>query len=229
MNDASAPEVSGGGSRTVITGDGIAWLEASTLAVEHAIVTSLPDYSELRSMTFEAWRSWFIDTAALVCDSVDEAGVAVFYQTDIRRGGGWIDKGHLVSLGADRAGVRCIDHHIVCRVPAGTATSGRPGYAHLLAFSRGVEVVPDPAAPDVLPALGEMSWSRAMGTAACEVACRFLRRNTRARIVIDPFCGYGTMLAVANAYGFDAIGVDSSEKHAARARRLRFVRGVGLA
>ena len=35
-----------------------------------------------------------------------------------------------------------------------------------------------------------------------------------------PFCGYGTVLAVANAIGLDAVGVDLSARMARRARTL---------
>jgi tRNA G10 N-methylase Trm11 len=38
--------------------------------------------------------------------------------------------------------------------------------------------------------------------------------------VLDPFCGQGTVLALANAFGFDAIGVDLSKKRCKIARNL---------
>lgn len=216
-------------TRTVLAGDGVAWLAADTLPPTHAIVTSLPDVSEMPSMSFDAWREWFVGTVALACGQIAESAPAVFYQTDVKRDGRWIDKGHLVALGAERAGAACLFHKIVCRAPAGTATFGRPGYAHLMAFSRGLHLALKESSADVLPGLGEMSWPRAMGTAACEEACRFLLRSTACRVVVDPFCGLGTALAVANAWGLSAIGVERSEKRARRARELRFVRGAGLA
>ena len=168
------------------------------------------------------------DTVALICAQVAEAAPAVFYQTDVKLDGRWIDKGHLVAVGAERAGAECLFHKIVCRAPAGSATFGRPGYAHLMAFSRGLRLPLKESSADVLPGLGEMTWSRAMGTAACEEGCRFLVRSTECRVVVDPFCGLGTALAVANAYGMDAVGVERSAKRAARARELRFVRGAGI-
>lgn len=198
------------------------------LPATHAVVTSLPDVSEMRSMDLATWRAWFVSTVALVCSQTAETAPAVFYQTDVKDDGRWVDKGHLVALGAERAGAACLFHRIVCRAPPGTTTFGRPAYAHLLAFSRGLRLPVKESAPDVLPALGEMSWPRAMGTAACEEACRFLLRSTACRTVADPFCGHGTALAVANAYGLDAIGVERSAKRAEKARKLRFVRGEGL-
>jgi hypothetical protein len=222
------PEGAGAPLRTIHVGDGVAWLAGTALPPTHAVVTSLPDASEVPSMGFDAWRAWFIDTVALACAQVAEAAPAVFYQTDVKRDGRWVDKGHLVALGAERAGAACLFHKIVCRAPAGTATFGRPAYAHLLAFSRALRPPVAESSADVLPGLGEMSWSRAMGTAACEEACRFLLRSTACRTVVDPFCGLGTALAVANAYGLDAIGVERSAKRAGRARGLQFVRGAGL-
>jgi len=218
-----------GPSREILVGDGVAWLARGALPSTHAIVTSLPDLSEMRAMDFDAWRAWFVDVVALACAQVADDAPAVFYQTDVKRDGRWVDKGTLVALGAERAGAACLFHKIACRAPAGTATFGRPGYAHLVAFSRGLRPPVSASSADVLPGLGEMSWPRAMGTAACEEACRFLLRATACRVVVDPFCGFGTVLAVANAYGLDAAGVERSEKRARRARRLRFVRGAGLA
>jgi tRNA/tmRNA/rRNA uracil-C5-methylase (TrmA/RlmC/RlmD family) len=65
-----------------------------------------------------------------------------------------------------------------------------------------------------------MPWARAMGAAACHAVTRFLIDHTACRTVVDPFCGVGTMLAVANAAGLDAVGVELSPKRAARARTL---------
>lgn len=215
-------------TRAILVGDGVAWLTANPLPATHAVVTSLPDVSEMKPMRLDAWREWFVATVALVCARTAETAAAVFYQTDVKVDGRWVDKGHLVALGAERAGAACLFHKIVCRAPAGTATFGRPAYAHLLAFSRGLRLPVEESSADVLPGLGEMSWPRAMGTAACEEACRFLLRSTACRVVVDPFCGLGTALAVANAWGFDAVGVERSAKRAGKARELRFVRGAGL-
>lgn len=205
-------------SRQVICGDGVAWAAAQTFGPEVAIVTSLPDHSELPLLGFDGWKAWFRETAATLCRS--GAGVVIFYQTDVKHQGAWVDKAHLVSCGADDAGAACLWHRIVCRVPAGQTTFGRPAYAHLLAFSRSLRLLPGQSSADVLPELGEMPWARAMGAAACQSVTRFLLQHTPCRVVVDPFCGQGTMLAVANAAGLDAVGVELSAKRAAKARAL---------
>jgi hypothetical protein len=203
--------------RTVHHGDGVAWLEGATLGETDAIVTSLPDHSEVPALGFDGWRRWFTDTAALCCA---RAPVAVFYQTDVKHEGAWVDKAHLVHSGADRSGSRLLWHKIACRVPPGTTTFGRPAYAHVLCFARGLSLSPGHSTADVFPELGEMTWARAMGVAICHAVARFLVERTAARRVIDPFCGVGTMLAVANAHGLVAVGVELSRRRAARAKTL---------
>jgi hypothetical protein len=207
-------------AREVHCGDGVAWLARGPLPAGHAVVTSLPDASEMPGLGPDGWRDWFVETAALACRAVADDAVAVFYQTDVKRDGAWIDKSHLVQLGADRAGSRLLWHKVVCRVPPGTVTFGRPAYAHLLCASRALRLAAGQSSPDVLPRLGEMTWARAMGREACEAVASFLLAHTACRTVVDPFCGLGTMLAVANAFGLDAVGVERSAKRAARARRL---------
>ena len=206
--------------REVLCGDGLAWLARGPLPAGHAIVTSLPDHSELPRLGVEAWREWFVDAAARCCGAVADQAVAVFYQTDVKHDGRWIDKGHLAHAGADRAGAHLLWHKVVCRAPAGVTTFGRPAYAHLLCFSRALRLAPGQASPDVLPRLGEMTWARAMGREACDAVARFLLAHTACRTVADPFCGLGTMLAVANAHGLDAVGVELSPRRAERARGL---------
>jgi hypothetical protein len=206
--------------RAVVHGDGVAWLKAASLGPGHAIVTSLPDSSEVPKLGFDGWREWFVDTASLACLSVAPASVAIFFQTDVKREGTWVDKSYLCQRGAEKAGAALLWHKIVCRAPAGVTTFGRPAYAHLLCFSRQLRLAPGQSSADVLPRLGQMTWARAMGLEACNATCRFLQTHTACHTVVDPFCGLGTMLAVANAHGLNAVGVELSQKRATRARTL---------
>jgi hypothetical protein len=111
-------------------------------------------------------------------------------------------------------------HKIVCRLPPGTPTSGRASYAHLFGFAR-TPRPPRRATADVLPDGGFLPGPRAMGVNACREACELVRRDTPTRTVVDPFCGWGTVLAVANALGLDAIGVDHSARMCKKARLLQ--------
>ena len=210
--------------REVHTADALAWIGSSALPDDHAIVTSLPDSSELGRMDLPTWRSWFVDVAQLLCEKAAPDALVVFYQTDVKLDGRWVDKGHLVHSGADRAGSSCLFHKVICRAPAGTTTFGRPAFAHILGFSRELVWPPARASADVIPSLGEMTWPRAMGLSACSAIAKLLVAHTKTRVVVDPFCGVGTMLAAANAFGLDAIGVELSPKRARRASELELLR-----
>lgn len=206
--------------RTVLCQDALAWLDTAGVVPGASFVTSLPDVSELSPMSLVDWRAWFVRTARRILDACPDDGIAVFYQTDVIIEDRWIDKGHLVATAADETNVPMLFHRVVCRSAAGTRVFGRPAYSHLLAFSRGVVPKAGQSRADVMPSTGEMTWSRAMGLAACVEAMRYIRENTSSRVIVDPFCGHGTALAVANAFGFDALGVELSKKRAQKARNL---------
>ncbi len=207
-------------TRTVHCADGLQFLRGQPLTEDCAVFTSLPDSSELKRLSFAQWQSWFRDAAELVVRSTPPKSAAIFYQTDIKRDGAWVDKAFLVQQGAYAAGARLLWHKIVCRAPAGQATFGRPGYAHLLCFSQERNDAPEQATADVLPELGSMTWPKAMGLAAAHAAVLWLRDQAGAKCLVDPFCGVGTALAVANHHGLAAIGVEIAASRAAKAREL---------
>jgi hypothetical protein len=207
-------------SRIVHHADALAWLNATGQLAGTSVITSLPDLSELPALDLAAWQRWFEDAAVATLGAVPPEGVAIFFQSDIRKAGVWIDKGQLVARAAERAGFVALFHKIVCRKPPGTMTFGRASYSHLLGFSRGVRPPAAAYTPDVLPDAGFRPGTKAMGVAACVDACRFVLRGTATRTVLDPFCGFGTVLAVANALGLDAVGVDLSVRMCRKARAL---------
>ena len=207
-------------ARTIHHGDALAWLRAAGTLAGASVVTSLPDGSELPALGFDGWRRWFDEAAVLTMQSVPDEGVAIFFQSDVNRAGLWVDKGAMVSRAAERAGMALLFHKIVCRKPPGTLTHGRASYSHLLGFARALRPPLRHATPDVLPDGGFQPHPKAMGVLACVDACRFVASQTTTRTIVDPFCGFGTVLAVANALGLDAIGVDLSARMCKRARHL---------
>ena len=207
-------------TRTVIQADAIDWLETADLG-GGSIITSLPDASAFGAQGFDAWRPWFINAVTLCLERLSPYAVGIFYQTDVKRDGVWVDKGFLCQLGAEAAGSALLWNKVVCRVPAGEVTFGRrAAYTHMLCFSRALRLPPGTPSADVLPGAGHMTWAQAMGVKACEAAVRFIEEHTSSQQIIDPFCGRGTVLAVANEHELDAIGVDSSGKKCRHARRL---------
>jgi hypothetical protein len=220
MSSDTPPSAADVVSRVVHQSDGVAWLRDAELGPEQAIVTSLPDHSELPELGIDGWRRFFVEVAELCCARVAAEAVTIFYQTDVKHDGRWIDKGYLVSQAAAAAGSSVLWHKIACRVAPGQTTFGRPAYGHLLCFSRELRLAEAQSSPDVLPQLGEMPWSRAMGADICAAVARFLLRDTACRTVVDPFCGHGTMFASANAHGLSAIGVERSKRRVRKARAL---------
>lgn len=208
-------------ARKIVHGDAFVWLRENAAPPHTSIVTSLPDVSEVPPFTLEPWRVWFVDTVRLLLRWLPADGVAIFYQSDVRHQGVWIDKGYLVMRGAEEESASIVFHKIVCRRPPGSIAIGRPSYSHLIAVSARPRPLPRAPGPDVLADAGAMSWSRATGENACRVACRFLADETTTRVVVDPFCGRGAVLAAANTAGFDAIGVELSAKRCRAARTAR--------
>lgn len=190
------------------------------------MITSLCDISELPALGLDGWRGWFEEAAASTMVAVPDEGVAIFFQSDIRHRGLWIDKGTLVARAAERARMRLLFHKIVCRKPPGTVTFGRASYSHLIGYARVLRPSLRATTADVLPDAGFMPGTGAMGVLACVDACRFVLSETSTRTIVDPFCGWGTVLAVANAMGMDAVGVDISARRCRKARALQIDLGA---
>lgn len=206
--------------RQVLCQDAIAWLKESPVLEGHSAIASLPDVSELSSLGLEGWKSWFIDAAALLMSRIPDDGVSIFFQTDIKVDGAWVDKGLLCQKAGEISGAHLLWHKIVCRVMPGNATFGKPAYSHLMCFSRGVREDIALSTPDVLPDGGAKTWTRGMGKDAALFAARWIQAQTRSHTIIDPFCGHGMSLAAANHIGLDALGIELGKKRADKARSL---------
>lgn len=208
------------GARIVYEGDALEWLAGRGVLDGASVVTSLPDFSEFPNFSLDEWKAWFLGAVVRVLQSIPENGVAIFYQTDRKRDGEWINKSYLCQQAAGSVGHKLLWHKVVCRAPAGNITFGNPSYSHMLCFSKGVLAAVKNSSADVLPAAGFTTWTRGMGTLACQAACNFILKNTETRTIVDPFCGHGTVLAVANDLGLDSVGVEISRKRARQARAL---------
>ncbi|MFA6288186.1 MAG: DNA methyltransferase [Opitutaceae bacterium] len=206
-------------SREVHCADAIPWMQARGRIEGACAVTSLPDVSEV-GMALPVWRAWFLDAVRLVVDAVPDEGAALFFQSDIKRDGVWVDKGAMVVRAAEDAGAHVLLHKIVCRRPPGMLTYGRPGYTHLIAVSRTMKCPDVLPLPDIITDAGRLPWVRAMGVRAAGQAVRFAKEQVGAKVVFDPFCGVGTVLAVANTLGLNALGVEKSRKRCEQSRLL---------
>jgi hypothetical protein len=216
VNDAPAPAPL---QREVHCAEALGWMRERGRIEGACAVTSLPDVSEV-NLSLPAWRAWFLGAVTLVVDAVPETSAALFFQSDIKRDGVWVDKGSMVIRAAEDAGAHILFHKIVCRRPPGMLTYGRPGYTHLIAVSRSMKCPDVLPLPDIITDAGRLPWVRAMGVRAAGQAVRFARDQVGAKTIFAPFCGVGTVLAVANALGLDSLGVELSRKRCEQARAL---------
>ena len=105
------------------------------------------------------------------------------------------------------------------RTDAGTGGGTRAGFINVLCLSKRHRVPRDYKAVDVLADRGHMSYSHAMGEAACQAAVEYCAEVSAAAggaggppTIVDFFCGHGSVLGIANANGLPAIGMDISLK-----------------
>lgn len=208
-------------SRIVYCEDALVWLEKNPVLSGCSLIASMPDISEFHGHSLEQWKEWFFNTAKLVLSRTPDEGVTIFYQSDIKVDGVWVDKGYLCQKAAEAMGHELIWHKIICRIKPGQTSFGRPSYSHVLCFSKGVRFLDlGKSTPDVIPEIGEKTWERGMGLEACIMIGKFIAEHTLTRTLVHPFCGQGSMIAVANGLGLSAIGIERSPKRAEIARTL---------
>lgn len=206
--------------REVYCQDAIEWLGQQQVIPESSYLASLPDISEFPQYSLSDWKKWFKETSELILKKTPDHGVTIFFQSDIKHDGQWVDKGYLCQSAAEDLGHKLLWHKIICRAPAGVATFGRPSYSHILCFSKALTLDMAKSTADVLQDLGEKTWQRGMGVEACLMIGKFLSEQTPTKTLINPFCGEGSMLATANAFNLNAIGIERSPKRAEKAKAL---------
>ena len=208
-------------SRVVHCDDAITWLNNFSETSGHSLLGSLPDISEFPGYTLEQRKEWFQACAELILTKTSPEGVTIFFQSDIKHEGLWVDKSFIIQKAAEKLNHNLLFHKIFCRAQPGTIMFGRPAYSHMLAFSR--TVVPDlgKSTADVIPDLGEKTWIRGMGLEASLMASEFVMKHTTTRTLVNPFCGEGSVLAAANFSGLNAIGIERSLKRVEKARLLQ--------
>ena len=198
--------------KTLICADSIPWL------AEHrdvgAIITSLPDAYEME-MEVDDWSVWFLQAVEQCMLSASPRSAAIFYQTDRKVDGRWESKAFRLFAVAFKVGMHCVWHKIVLRHVAGKRDLFRPGFTHMIAFSR--EMKSGAPSADVMQG-GTRIYGNAMGIKAARIAIDFVRGT--APMIVDPFCGRGTVCAVADALKINSIGLDIDPHQIFRAKNL---------
>lgn len=209
--------------RRVLCEDALEFLKKGELPGDCSFVSSLPDFSEFSKLSLDEWKTWFKDTSRLILERTSISGVAIFFQSDIKVDGEWVDKAQLILETAREMGVPLLWHKIVCRSLPGSIHYGRPGYSHWICFSRnkalGKEKWP---MPDVIAEAGERTWVRGMPEKIALGSADFISQFTDSTWVVCPFSGEGLMLAAANVRGLSALGLERSQKRADKSLQLEW-------
>lgn len=202
----------GNNRREVITGDANEWFLKNP--GQRAIITSLPDMEEIGA-TYDEWIAWLESTIKNLIDALDQKkSIAFFYQTDRKYKGRIIDKKAIIASIFRAHGFQCVVSKIILKQKPGTVNLYRPTFTNLFAFSRNVKS--GRSTPDCIFA-GRMIYKNAMGFDACRLAVEFIRAKNITDTIVDPFCGRGSVLRIANDLGFNAVGVDIDRAQTERA------------
>lgn len=199
--------------REVICADSKIWLEGKYCEI---IITSLPDMEEV-GLNKDGWLAWIKDILKLLMGSIGDNGIIFFYQTDRKHNGEIIDKKSIITNEFLSNGYKNILSKIVLKREVGKVDLFRPTYSNLFAFSK--KVTSGAATPDVLFA-GKMLYKNAMGFDAVSVCIDFLKAKKIKGMVVDPFCGMGSVLKISNELGYDTFGVDILNEQVIEAKKM---------
>jgi len=218
------------------------------LPANSCIITGVPDIHEVdpeHQMGIEGWKEWFMKVVVLILSRLPEGSIAILMQTDVKvprdgvrqkgKAGGnsaegcyweWVDKAHLAMLAAAQVPeTRLLWHKIILSDSRsldarGGRSSSVAGYSHLLCLTRGgePEALDLATFPDVARK-GLATWVSGAGAQVVEHTCRYVRERG-CSLVVDPFCGEGAVLAIANTSGLSSLGVELCAKRARTARAL---------
>lgn len=198
--------------RTVICGDALEWLPKNK-GLE-CILTSLPEMEEL-DMNLKEYEVFFREASKLCLESVKEDGYCIFLQTD-RKHNGLLDKGYWITDVAYSLGFHTIWKKIAIRREVGKIDIFRPTFSTMYCFTKKGKV--GKAVPDIIMA-GDTTYTHAFGIDAVGLCVDYVKGNG-VKTVVDPFAGSGTTLAVANAKGLSAVGVELLKQYCEMAKKL---------
>lgn len=201
--------------RWVICADAYQYIKASDGGFK-AVICGVPGLAET-GLEWEDWQEWANFHISAICEKMDPNGVFMVYCTDRRKNGRLLDRQHVLSAYAQASGLRPIFHKIILRRDPGKSDLFRPAYSNLIAFSKNITA--GSPTPDVIHA-GRMEYKNAIGANASRFAMEFFGRKTDTETVLNPYCGSGSVLKIANEYGFRAIGIDNDREQCEYAKNL---------
>lgn len=209
--------------RQVICDDAIRWLKRQNSQSLANIVCSIPDASEV-GMAMSAYIKWFPSIVRLLCQKLSAKGYVILVQTDRKHDGETFSKSSSAITAAHRAGLKLMWHKTALLSQPGHVTNMgfTPGYCHVLCFCR--KPKPGRASPDVLPEQ-KRTWKNGMPLAAAALAVAFIASQNKSKrqncCIYVPFCGIGTVLAVADKHKIQSIGIEINPERCKQATAFK--------
>lgn len=226
--------------RTVTVSDALVWMEAQpSFPTDSCVITGIPDLVEAAPetgagthiMNVAEYDIWVQRTATMIFEKIRLGSFAIFVVTDVKIKGPdtgtyckWMDKSFLLQSAAHcMKDVHLLWHKIAAFDDIGVlGPLGRARYSHILCFGKGPTSErhdgPVASIPDV-SRRGYVTWARGMGVRCGLALCKYAKKRG-VKVIVDPFCGEGSVLALAGYCGLDSIGVELSRKRANVARNL---------
>lgn len=201
--------------RTIIQADAIDWMRSHGEQFG-TVITSPPDASEI-NLPPEQWEGWFFNAVSLCMACARSGCPAIFYVTDRKADSRLYSKPSIIFKAAELMDFVPVWHKICLRRDVNKTDLMRPTFTHLMAFALRGKTKPGTATPDVIYR-GSTLYPNGMGLNACVVAMRYALGFVAP--VLDPFCGRGTVLAVADTFGIPCTGIDIDAGQCDEARKL---------
>lgn len=205
-------------SRQIIVADSLKWLSGLRPKSIPNVVTGICDMDEI-NLDLPKYLDFFKKIANLIFSKTDPNGYAIFIQTDRKYQREWIDKSALLSECARQNGFKMVWHKIQLLRDVDGTDLHRPTYSHVLAYT--VNGTTGAAFPDVFP-VSKRLYKNGTPIEAAQRSLEFVKRYSKTPVVIDPFVGQGTIPAIANSLGMDAVGIDIDPKQAEIAETMFF-------
>lgn len=208
-------------SRKIIQQDALVWLRSQPNQSIANFVTGICDLDETDEPSNMAkYLDFFREVTQLILSKLHPDGYAVFIQTDRKYQRQWIDKSYIITKIAREFNppLKMVWHKIVLHRDVNRTDLHRPTYAHMLCYTH--HGTTGEATPDVLPVSGKL-YKNGTPIGAAETAINFIKRYSKSGItVVDPFVGQGTIPAISNYYGLNAIGIDIDATQVEIARKM---------
>jgi len=205
-------------SRKIIVADSMKWLALQKSQSIPNVITGICDMDEIGLTDINKYLDFFNRIAQLIFEKTNPNGYAIFIQTDRKIERSWIDKSLLLSTIAQKNGFKMVWHKIVLHRDVDATDLHRPGYAHMVCYTK--NGTSGAATPDIIP-VSQRLYKNGTPVEAAVRAIEFVKRYTKSEpCVVDPFVGQGTIVAIANAYGLNAIGIDIDSQQARKAEDL---------